>query len=782
MEPILVLKPALAAQFCSALEHYRVIFFSAPCGFGKTTAAQLLLSGKKTLWLNAEDPALRLDVENDSWDALVLDNFSELSVDMQQPLCDLIRSTVGRPIVCLSRGKVPSWLLPFQVSGIMMVLDQNALAFDRQSVGQLLERHGLKVNDLMLTAIYKESRGYPLALSILARHMVNGESFDATIADQIRQEIFLYYEEEVFNRFDLTTRRLLLELAPFDQFSLSLAHMVSGDSNVGETFGRLQRETTMMIQDSLDVFHFWPIFRLFLRWELRQTYTEDQCRAIYNRGGLYYELREDFGHALECYAKSGDHSKVSELLEKNAMLHPGMGHYYEMERYYRALPESEILASPALMQGMSMLEAINMNYEASERWYQALKDFIGCRSKNDAAGREARGRLAWLEIGLPQRSTVSLLKTIPAVFRLIANREIELPPFSVTSALPSIMNGGKDFSDWSKKDDLLYKTLRLPVEAVLGKDGIGLPDLAVAESKFEKGEDITARMFSIMAHLNEIQHKGTADIEFAMAGLLVRSQVAAGHAYDAAETLTTLREQFVARGRERFLPNLDALRCRVDLRLRDDDAVEQWYREKAPKDRLHFQVMKRYQYFTQAMVELSRGEAREALLTLAPLQYYCRVCSRHIDGIHLNVLTAIAQYRLRDDTWQETLRAALDEAYEYSFVRTISVYGVAVLPLLEACGWEKESAFLNVLIDDARDQAAAYPDFLEPHLDMTAPLSNTELQVLRLICADKSNAEIGAILGIRLATVKTHVSHILQKLGVKRRSEAKTMAEKLHLL
>lgn len=782
MEPILVLKPALAAQFCSALEHYRVIFFSAPCGFGKTTAAQLLLSGKKTLWLNAEDPALRLDVENDSWDALVLDNFSELSVDMQQPLCDLIRSTVGRPIVCLSRGKVPSWLLPFQVSGIMMVLDQNALAFDRQSVGQLLERHGLKVNDLMLTAIYKESRGYPLALSILARHMVNGESFDATIADQIRQEIFLYYEEEVFNRFDLTTRRLLLELAPFDQFSLSLAHMVSGDSNVGETFGRLQRETTMMIQDSLDVFHFWPIFRLFLRWELRQKYSDEQCRAIYNRGGLYYELKEDYGHALQCYAKSGDHSKVSELLEKNAMLHPGMGHYYEMERYYRDLPENEILNSPALMQSMSMLEAINMDYEASERWYQALQKFADCRSKNDAAGREARGRLAWLEIGLPQRSTVSLLKTIPAVFRLIANREIELPPFSVTSALPSIMNGGKDFSDWSKKDDLLYKTLRLPVEAVLGKDGIGLPDLAVAESKFEKGEDITARMFSIMAHLNEIQHKGTADIEFAMAGLLVRSQVAAGHAYDAAETLTTLREQFVARGRERFLPNLDALRCRVDLRLRDDDAVEQWYREKAPKDRLHFQVMKRYQYFTQAMVELSRGEAREALLTLAPLQYYCRVCSRHIDGIHLNVLTAIAQYRLRDDTWQETLRAALDEAYEYSFVRTISVYGVAVLPLLEACGWEKESAFLNVLIDDARDQAAAYPDFLEPHLDMTAPLSNTELQVLRLICADKSNAEIGAILGIRLATVKTHVSHILQKLGVKRRSEAKTMAEKLHLL
>ena len=65
---------------------------------------------------------------------------------------------------------------------------------------------------------------------------------------------------------------------------------------------------------------------------------------------------------------------------------------------------------------------------------------------------------------------------------------------------------------------------------------------------------------------------------------------------------------------------------------------------------------------------------------------------------------------------------------------------------------------------------------------MAAPLSAAELQVLRLICADKSNAEIGEILDIRLATVKTHVSHILQKLGVSRRSEAKTAAARLRLL
>ncbi len=38
------------------------------------------------------------------------------------------------------------------------------------------------------------------------------------------------------------------------------------------------------------------------------------------------------------------------------------------------------------------------------------------------------------------------------------------------------------------------------------------------------------------------------------------------------------------------------------------------------------------------------------------------------------------------------------------------------------------------------------------------------------------------MMDIKLPTVKTHVSHILTKLGVSRRSEAKTAAKKLRLV
>ena len=53
---------------------------------------------------------------------------------------------------------------------------------------------------------------------------------------------------------------------------------------------------------------------------------------------------------------------------------------------------------------------------------------------------------------------------------------------------------------------------------------------------------------------------------------------------------------------------------------------------------------------------------------------------------------------------------------------------------------------------------------------------------MSLLCADKSNAEIARIMDVKLPTVKAHVSHILEKLGVSRRSEAKTAAKKLRLV
>ena len=125
---------------------------------------------------------------------------------------------------------------------------------------------------------------------------------------------------------------------------------------------------------------------------------------------------------------------------------------------------------------------------------------------------------------------------------------------------------------------------------------------------------------------------------------------------------------------------------------------------------------------------------------------------------------------------------ALALAEEYRFIRTVSVYGAAVLPLMDALEWSGNAKWHKRLMADVRAQAAIYPRFLQPRLSMSEALTAAEMQVLRLICADKSNAEIGEILNIRVSTVKSHVSSVLSKLGVNRRSEARTAAKKLWLI
>ncbi len=782
MNPIIIIKPEIENKFNSCMENGRILLFSAPCGFGKTAAARELLSGRNFAEVSAEVCDFdKISAEN--WDILLIDNLQLLQeTELQQQLCALIRDNPAKRFVLLSRGLPPGWLMPFGFSGLMVTVCTDEMFFDRNCTAKLLEAYGVRFSETELTEIFRETMGYPLALSVIARKMSGGRPYDAVLSDEVIREIYIYYEEMIFRRFELPMRRFLLELAPFESFGTELAKMVSGDAFAGDMLSNIQKNSNMLIPEGIDTFSFWPIFRQFLLWEQKREFTEEQQRTVFSRGGLYYELHENYGKALEYYAKSGEQGKVSELLIKNVTLHPGMGHYEEMESYFLSLSDMQIASSPALMQGMSMLCALRMDYEASEKWYRELEDFAAVRKSSDTAAKEAKSRLVYLDISLPQRKARGLIKTIISAFKLMTAKEIKLPPFSVTSTLPSIMNGGKDFSDWSRKDDFLYATIKTPVEMILGKDGTGLPDCAVSESKFEKGEDVSGRMLSLVSKLSEVQTRGTPDIEFAIVGLLARSQIDSGRADDAKRTVLTIRERFDSMGLKRFLPNIDAFLCRIALRLGDDFCSDSWYKNKAPRNSVKVNTMKRYQYITQAMVELAMGDCDAVLLTLAPLEPYCRACGRNIDLIHIKVLTAAAKYRIDGADWKNDFNEALDIASHYGFVRTVGEYGAAVLPMIEESGWDNDGDFKENVLKNARGQAVFYPDYLEPANVLTEKLTDAEMQVLRLLCADSSNAEIGKILGIKLATVKSHVSHILQKLGVSRRNEAKTAAQKLKII
>ena len=329
----IIVKPSTAQAFETLWERGRVLFFSAPCGFGKTVLADTLLDGRPVLRLNAADTGFALPSLEDAWDILLIDNIQDMQEERDwQALCALIRESTDRRFVLLSRGIPPACLMAFQYAGMMTVLSAEDLLFDREDIRRLLQACGAEATDSEIGAILKETSGYPLCAAILARHMAAGQPYGAELTAQAYGEVCLYFETAVYRRFDLPIRRFLLELSPFERFDLEFARMVSGDNNAAALLDTLWRSTTLLQSRDMRSYRFWPQFRQFLLWELDLKYTMEKQRALFIRGGLYYELKEDFSSALDCYTRGGDHAKVSELLIRNAELHPGMGQSAEMEQ------------------------------------------------------------------------------------------------------------------------------------------------------------------------------------------------------------------------------------------------------------------------------------------------------------------------------------------------------------------------------------------------------------------------------------------------------------------
>ena len=77
------------------------------------------------------------------------------------------------------------------------------------------------------------------------------------------------------------------------------------------------------------------------------------------------------------------------------------------------------------------------------------------------------------------------------------------------------------------------------------------------------------------------------------------------------------------------------------------------------------------------------------------------------------------------------------------------------------------------LLDRFTDAASTTPVTVAPAL---ASLTEREVGVLKLVAQGQSNAEIAAALYVSETTVKSHVSHVLMKLGLRDRVQAVVLA------
>jgi LuxR family maltose regulon positive regulatory protein len=149
--------------------------------------------------------------------------------------------------------------------------------------------------------------------------------------------------------------------------------------------------------------------------------------------------------------------------------------------------------------------------------------------------------------------------------------------------------------------------------------------------------------------------------------------------------------------------------------------------------------------------------------------------------IRILALQALARQARGDlDQALSTLERALILAEPEGYVRTFLDAGEPMAGLLsQILSGDVAPGYVARLLGAFGQEAELPPPAMA---SLVEPLTEREVEVLRLLVAGLSNAEIAEELVIAVSTVKSHVNHIYGKLGVESRTQAVAKAQELLLL
>jgi LuxR family maltose regulon positive regulatory protein len=192
---------------------------------------------------------------------------------------------------------------------------------------------------------------------------------------------------------------------------------------------------------------------------------------------------------------------------------------------------------------------------------------------------------------------------------------------------------------------------------------------------------------------------------------------------------------------------------------------------------------------SQARVHLAQGDTSAALAILEPLSQHVDAKGWQDERLRVMVLQVVAL-----DAHGETEKAlgllseALELAEPGSFIRIFVDEGLPMARLLpQASDRGIKPDYIRRLLGVFAAQGqgnAVEPSHLAPTSSqpLIEPLSERELEVLRLLRTELSGPEIARQLVVSLSTMRTHTQNIYNKLGVNNRRAAVRRAEELDLL
>jgi LuxR family transcriptional regulator, maltose regulon positive regulatory protein len=748
-------------------------------------------------------------------------------------------------LVIASRSDPPLPVARLRASGQLAELRAADLRFTPEEAAALLEEvWKLDLPAAAVAALENRTEGWAVGLQLAALSLQGRADPDRFLEGfaGTHRYILDYLSEEVLGRLPDQVRRFLLQTSILERLSGPLCDAVTGDSDGQRMLEELERANLFLVP--LDEERRWWRFHHLFADLLRARVLHLQPNLVpelHRRAADWCEQHRLIDEAIRHALAAGDTAWATRLVEEHLGETLRRGESVALARWLVLLPDDAVRARPGLCLAKAMTELNLDHLEEVERLLEhaehAFDDhgqqpgelqvptYGGMVAEVPAAiallraelaydradpdgvatsAREALAHMADHELG-PRLFARSLLvgadwmtgrvvDTEPAFAELLA--EGRAAPAAYPVLRTCFMLGLVQQAQGKLGAALrTYREgLRLATEGDrfsvyhAGEAHVGIAQVLYQRNQLEEVLQHATRGVECCRQVIELTE---LDIALVTLGWVRQAMGDPDGALEAMEEAcrTYPRADVVALAYPAW-----SERARLLLALGRVEEAARWTREQGLTEHDEVSYLREGDHLVLARVLLAQGQPDRALGLLERLDALAASQGRTGSLLQIRALRSLALQAAGDRQGALTLLAeTLELAAPEGHVRVFADEGPPMAALLRSLIGARQRGRLagddGAGIEHLHRVAAAFRPARQPEdpaapvvAGLIEPLTDRELEVLRLLAAGRRNRDIAAELVVSLETVKKHTSHIFAKLGAANRTQAVAHARRLGLI
>jgi LuxR family maltose regulon positive regulatory protein len=650
-----------------------------------------------------------------------------------------------------------------------------------------------------------------------------------------------YLVEEVLQRQTEQVRTFLLDTSILSRLNGALADAVTGQGGGKAMLEALERQNLLLVplDDRREWYRYHHLFADVLQAHLRDERPDD-LPALHQRAAEWFERTGERGEAIRHAIAGGDFGRAADLIEL-AIPASGRGRQEAtLRRWLDALPDDLIRARPVLSNGYagSILvrgetKGVESRLRDAERWLEVMAAGAAGEAgerpaamvvADEDAFRKLPGALAIHRAGLA-RLRGDVAGTIAHARRALelidADDDLGQGAASALLGLAYWTNG-----DLETASSLYAGALARIEKAGFRSDAIGvslaLADMRIAQGRLHDAMRTYERGLELATGPGGVLLRGAADMHVGISEILrerddlagaarhlqearelgdenglpqnpYRSRVAAAGIRqaegdpEAALQLLAEADRLYATDYSPEVRPVGALKARVWIANGRVPEARSWARGRGLSAEAELDYVREFEHLALARLILAEGvrdrsddRIGKAIDLLERLLVAAEGGGRTGSVIEILVVRALA-LRSRNEVPAAlaSLERAVALAEPESYVRVFADEGPTMAALLRLAGKRRDASSYRRRLLAATLAPAATAPADQPLIE---PLSERELDVLRLLESELDGPDIARELTVSVATVRTHTRNIFAKLGVNNRRAAVRRAAELGLL